>query len=369
MRRKKSVILVILLLTGLLSGCTGAGTAPTQTAEPTGIPPENNPVPTSTEAASYFETTIEQPIPVIFSHDGAPDDITTMVYIAKHPKVDLLGVIQSYGEQHPVESLEEWQVFLYDVLDVDDVPIGLGSEETVDPAQNEFPASWRTVADDFWGLPLPSASEEYSYEDGADLIIRLVKDSPEKVVILVTGAQTDMALALQKDPSIAQNISQIVIMGGAFNRGGNLHEFPGYENNRAAEWNIYVDPMAAKQVFNSGIPLSIVSLDGSDDFLIGRDDYNKIASSDDPALKLLARLWDNNFRSWGGDFKIWDIVAGVAMTNPGHFTWTYDGVDVVAEQGDTHGQTFRLDNTAKHTRFTTLTSYVRVRESIFEVLK
>ena len=369
MRRKRLVILVFILLTGLLSGCAAAETAPTQTAEPTEIPPDASSIPTQTDVASYFETKIEQPIPVIFSHDGAPDDITTLVYIAKHPQVDLLGVIQSYGEQHPAESLEEWQVFLYDVLDEDDVPIGLGSEETVDPAQNEFPASWRTGADNFWGLPLPSASEEYSHDKGADLIIRLVKDSPEKVVMLVTGAQTDMALALQKDPSIAENISQIVIMGGAFNRGGNLHEFPGYENNQAAEWNIYVDPLAAKEVFNSGIPLSIVSLDGSDDFLIGREDYDKITSSDDPALQLLARLWENNFRSWNGDFKIWDIVAGVAMTDPEHFTWTYDGVDVIVQQGDTHGQTIRLNNVAKHTRFTAITSYVRVRESIFEVLK
>ncbi len=157
-------------------------------------------------------------------------------------------------------------------------------------------------------------------------------------------------------------------MGGAFNRDGNLHEFPGYEHNHVAEWNIYVDPLAAKEVFLSGIPLSIVSLDGSDDFVITRDDHARISESSEPEIQLLSDLWEQNFRTWNGDFKIWDIVAAVALTNPEHFSWTYDGVDAVVEQGNTHGQTIRLDNAAKHTRFTAITSFVNVREAVFAIL-
>jgi len=343
--------------------------APGATAVVSEPAPDATPRPTVTPEIQYFDDDSESPLPVIFSHDGAPDDVATLVYISKHPRVKLLGVIQSYGEQHPQKSLQEWQIFLYDVLDLDEVPIGVGAEDPLDPARNEFPAGWRNGADNFWGVSLPAASQDYNAENGADLILRLVNESPEKVVILVTGAQTDLALALQQDPGIADNIAQVVIMGGAFNRGGNLNESPGYENNHVAEWNIFVDPLAAKQVFNSGIPLSIVSLDGSDDFIISQEDYDKIAGSDDPALQLLERSWRQNFNNWGGDFKIWDIVAGVAMTNPGYFTWTYDGVDVIADPGDTHGQTIRLDNSAKNTRFTAITSYVGVRKTIFDILK
>jgi len=363
-----SSLFMLSVMVGCMSGIDER--AVEETSEPV-EPKETQEVPptatTEVEEVSIFAETLDEKIPLIFSHDGAPDDIATLIYIAKHPMIDLIGVIQSYGEQHPKNSLEAWQVFLYDVIDYDDALIGVGSEDSIDPEQNEFPEGWREGADNFWGRDLPEASETYSSSDGVDLMINLIKGSPEKVTVLVTGAQTDMALALQKDASIGDNISQIVIMGGAFDVGGNLYESSGYEGNDVAEWNIYVDPLAAKIVFNSGVPLSVVSLDGSDNFTISKDDQNKIKDSNDPAIAMLSGLWEQIFIWWNGDFKIWDIVAGVALTNPEHFEWTYDGVDVIAEPGSTHGQTIRLNNGSEITRFTSGTDYEEVRASIFEV--
>ena len=314
MKKMAMVWLISLFLLNMLTGCGGPSdepvleeipeVPPVVTEEESEGEPEEETI--DDEAGLIFSESNTGTIPLIYSHDGAPDDIATLVYIAKHPDIELLGVIQSYGEQHPGQSLEEWQIFLYDVLDYDQAAIGVGAEESLDPAHNEFPGGWRSGADNFWGVSLPAALQAYQAEKGADLIIDLVKNSEEKVTILVTGAQTDMALAIQKDASIAENISQIVIMGGAFNVGGNLYD--GY--NDVAEWNIYADPLAAKVVFNSGIPLSIVSLDGSDNFVISRADYDKIKDSEDPALMVLSDLWEFNFQSWDGDFKIWDIVAG-----------------------------------------------------------
>lgn len=361
MKRTVIVCLISLLLLSLLSACAGDSveSASEDTIESTLIAVED------VKEDVDFSGEVEGIIQLIYSHDGAPDDIATLVYITKHPNIELLGVIQSYGEQHPGQSLEEWQVFLYDVIDYDQAVFGVGAEESLDPQHNEFPSGWRSGADEFWWLDLPETSQEYPVENGADLIIDLVKNSEEKVTILVTGAQTDVALAIQQDASIAENISQIVIMGGAFNVDGNL--FDGY--NSVAEWNIYVDPLAAKVVFNSGIPLSIVSLDGSDSFEINRIDHANISSSTDPALVLLSQLWENSFQSWGGNFKIWDIVAAVALTNPEYFTWTYDGVDVNAEPGETHGQTFVLNNDSLITRYTADTDYKSVREAIFDVFE
>jgi inosine-uridine nucleoside N-ribohydrolase len=329
-------------------------------------------LPTSTtdHKEEIFTNTLNEKIPLIFSHDGAPDDIATLVYIARHPYIELIGVIQSYGEQHPTKSIGEWQIFLYDVIDYDEAAIAVGSETPVDPNPNEFPAGWRSGADNFWGLDLPEKVGDYDAAVGHELIIDLVKNSPEKVTILVTGAQTDMALALQEDASITDNLSQIVIMGGAFNVGGNLYESAGNDNNDVAEWNIFVDPLAAKIVFNSGVPLSIVPLDGSDDFVIKSIHHVKIRDSDDPALEVLSQLWEQQLNWWGGGgFKIWDIVAAAAVTNPEYFTWTYDGVDVIAEAGELHGQTIILNNGSEITRFASNTDYTKVREKIFEVFQ
>ena len=364
MKKTAILYLISLFLLSLMAACGGQSEEMVVVEDKVELTQEPAiSAPDEEEADQAIPEELEESIPLIYSHDGAPDDVATLVYLAKHPNIELLGVIQSYGEQHPNQSLDEWQIFLYDVLDYDQAVIGVGAEESLDPEHNEFPSGWRSGADNFWGVGLPEASQAYQAENGADLIIDLVNNSEEKVTILVTGAQTDMALALRQDPSIAENIIQIVIMGGAFNVEGNLYD--GY--NDVAEWNIYVDPLAAKEVFNSGIPLSIVSLDGSDDFVITRKDHGKIYSSKDPALMLLSESWENNFQSWGGDFKIWDIIAGVALTDPQLFTWTYDGVDVNAEAGPTHGQTITLNNGSDVTRFASDTDYEGVRTAIFDI--
>ncbi len=307
-------------------------------------------------------------IPLIFSHDGAPDDITTMAYIAKHPRINLLGVINSYGEQHPSRSADEWARFMYEIIDIDEVPLAVGSETSLDPAQNEFPASWREGADDFWGINLPSGSGDYTFADGADLIISLVHGSSQPVTVLITGAHTDMALALRKDPGIAKNINRIVIMGGAFNVDGNLNEASGTPNNKVAEWNIYVDALAAREVFNSGIPLSVISLDGSDNFVITRDDINRIQDHNDSIVAVVNEMWEWSFMVWGGDFKIWDIVAAVALTNPELITWSNYYLDVITEPGSAHGQTITLDENPNPSGFSASTDFDRVKNQVMEIL-
>lgn len=363
------ITLLFLCFTFMLTSCFQSQENSTQ------IQPETptSPIHQSTQTNEAIEESdpilfTGKKIPLIYSHDGAPDDIATLVYLSKHPGINLIGVIQSYGEQHPSKSLDEWQIFLYDVIDYDSAPIGVGSEESVDPAHNEFPSSWRTNADKFWGQDLPEPSGKFPSEDGVDLLIELIQNSSEKVTLLVTGAQTDVALALEKDPSIKNNIEQIVIMGGAFNVDGNLGQPLSETRNNTAEWNIFADPLAAQIVFTSGVHLSIVPLDGSDDFTISRIDHAKIHDSEDYAVSLLADFWEDIFSWWGGNFQIWDIVAAIALTNPEHFEWTYDGVDVITEPGSNHGQTFQLKNNSEITRFATDTDYSAVRKTLFAVL-
>jgi purine nucleosidase/pyrimidine-specific ribonucleoside hydrolase len=368
MKRSILIITYALIIFGMILGCAKAEPVPVvdSQSEPAKKPEVIEPVESEEEPA--FAQSSGSKIPLIFSHDGAPDDIAALVYITKHPDINLLGVVNSYGEQHPATSADAWQRFLYDVIDYDTAAFGVGAEKSLDPAQNQFPSGWRDGADNFWGLTLPAASEKYSSTDGADLIIDLAKKSPEKVTILITGAHTDMALALQKDASIAENIAGIVVMGGAFNVGGNLYESSGFEGNRVAEWNIFVDPLAAKEVFTSGIPVTVVSLDGSDDFVINQIDISRIKGNSDPALSLLTEMWEGSYSSWNGNFKIWDIVAAVALTNPEHFTWVKDGLDVIAEPGSTHGQTIALNNGSEITSYTGDADFGDVKDTVFDVI-
>ncbi len=375
MKRISIFILGVLILFSTLISCTKQQPVPEDEAVSEVDEVHASPSPQLDPVEASEDTPTEQPavsgerIPLILSHDGAPDDIAAAAFIAKHPQIDIIGVINSYGEHHPSLSMDEWQRYLYEVIDKDSAAFGLGSEKSLDPQQNQFPSDWREEADDFWYVDLPPASEVYGSSEGADLIVELVQNSLNPVTILVLGGNTDLALALQQDPGIMDNISQVVVMGGAFNQEGNLYEAPGYEHNRAAEWNIYVDPLAASQVFTSGEKISVVPLDGSDDFYIDQNDLDLIRGRDDPILQVLDDLWSQQLEWWGGvAFKIWDIVAAVAVTNPEYFDWVEDGIDVETDPGSTHGKTFALNNGSQLTRFAVGADFAAVHENVFDIL-
>ena len=81
----------------------------------------------------------------------------------------------------------------------------------------------------------------------------------------LSGPLTNLAEALERQPSIAQSIQEIVIMGGgAIQVPGNLGDGGLFQtNNKTAEWNIFVDPFAARIVFHSHIPIVLVPLDAT----------------------------------------------------------------------------------------------------------
>ncbi len=294
---------------------------------------------------------MDQRIPVIFSHDGALDDIAALLYLSKNPEIEIIGVVNSYGEQNPRESSQEWAAYLYEVLDLDNVPLAVGSETPLDPNGYEFPEGWRVAANNFWDVELPATNAAIDSREGSDLVIDLINSSPVKVTLLVTGAQTDIALALQKDPQIRNNIERIVIMGGAFYSKGNLSGNTGEASNDVAEWNIFVDALAAKQVFNSGIPLTIVPLDGSEDFWITRSIADQLSGSQDAVVQFLSQAWEKEFEIWGGDFLLWDILAAVAVTDPQYFTWENGNLDVISDVGRQHGQTVVIDQANENNEF------------------
>jgi inosine-uridine nucleoside N-ribohydrolase len=387
MNRNWKLFICTGLIFSILAGCTPtveeptAGNMPPLTTSeiqvetlPTSSPPqptEEEALPTSspqpTEVVFFAESSGK--IPVIYSHGGGPCDIGGMVFLTKHPNVDLIGLVLSRGEFHPEIAVDLWPVFLYDVLNSKDTAIALGSDARMDPNSHDFPEAWRPYADNFWGLALPEKITEYEPAVGHELIIDLVNNSPEKVTILAMASMIDIALALQQDPGIIDNISHVVIMGGAFTISGNLDDAPYPISNKAAEWNMWIDAQAAKYLFNSGVRLSIVPLDAIQ-YYLPEEDVNTINTINDPGVNYVAQMWNQQY-GWsdGAGFLIWDTITATAVTNPENFYWTYDGVDVITDPGDFQGQTIALNNGATHTRYATGADYDAILNQIFETFR
>lgn len=366
------LLIPTVLIFSLLAGCAttveepaAENKPPTATSE---MQVEDLPTTTPQSTEDIFQDPLGGRIPVIFSHGGAPCDIGGMVYLNKHPNVDLIGLVLSRGEIHPEIAVDLWPVFLYDVLNSKDTAIALGTDARMDPNSHEFPEAWRKSADNFWGLTLPAQVTEFEPALGPELIIELVNDSPDKVTLVAMASMIDIALALQEDPGIIDNISHVVIMGGAFNMRGNLDEGPDATSNEAAEWNMYIDSQAAKYVFNSGVPVSIIPLDAIQ-YYVQPDDLKSIQTIDDPGVKYVSEMWGKQFGWADGGFFIWDTITITAVTNPENFVWIYDGVDVITEPGDFQGQTIALNNGAQHTRFATDADYEAILNQLFKIFR
>ncbi len=110
------------------------------------------------------------------------------------------------------------------------------------------------------GVSLPEPAQPLAPAHAVDAIVDLVMQAPEgSVTLCALGPLTNVAMAMLKEPGLAQHLKEIVLMGGAIGL-GNV--------TPAAEFNIYVDPEAASVIFGSGVPLTMVGLDVTHQVLV-----------------------------------------------------------------------------------------------------
>jgi len=108
-------------------------------------------------------------------------------------------------------------------------------------------------ANGFGEIALPEPSLQACSLNAAELIVDLIHKHPGEITVVAVGPLTNIALALSLSPDIATLVKEVVVMGGAFHREGNVSEH--------AEANIWNDPHAAKQVFNADWSLTVHGLD------------------------------------------------------------------------------------------------------------
>ena len=130
---------------------------------------------------------------------------------------------------------------------------------------------------------LPSPAKTAESRHAVDLIIDLVRAHPGEITLLPLGPLTNIARVLLKRPDLAEQIPEIILMGGSI-EGGNA--------TPAAEANIYNDPEAAKIVFESGIPITMVGLGATHQTLLTRSHTAALAESQSPIARYVARLAD-----------------------------------------------------------------------------
>src|SRR5207244_9058947 len=122
-------------------------------------------------------------------------------------------------------------------------------------------------------VELPASKCKVDSRFGPDLIIQLVHAAPHEITFVPVGPLTNIALAVEKDPSIVPLVKEVILMGGSIS-GGNV--------NAAAEANIYNDPEAAQIVFQAGWPVTMVGLEVGDKALLTQKYLDQLGQTHGP---------------------------------------------------------------------------------------
>jgi inosine-uridine nucleoside N-ribohydrolase len=292
--------------------------------------------------------------PLIVDDDGSQDGLAALAYMLANPKFDVKAITMSHGVARPEsQSFQTGLKRMLGFLNATDIPVGIGSSTPLS-GNNAFPAFIRNDADKFYApfVTLPDDVPVIKFQSAAELLVQTIKNSPEPVAILATGSMTNIAQALRIDPSIIDNIAVVQIMGGAVYVPGNLSFLPEppYSTNRVAEFNMWLDPVASKEVFEAGekgLKIQLTSLDATNQVAFTRDDYQAWLATGTPESELAAELLDYSLVVVGGDanpYAFWDMVAAINLSEPDFSPEVplYIKIDTESAPGESQGQTVTI---------------------------
>lgn len=296
------------------------------------------------------------PAPLIFDDDGSQDGMTALAYMLANPKFDIQAITIAQGIARP-------EIFAGNVermlgrLNVTDIPIGIGRSDPL-AGDNIFPDFIRDGSDAFWApfVTLPDTAPPVPTRSAAELIIETIKQSSEPVSILATGPLTNIAEALRIDRSIIDNIKIVQIMGGAVFVPGNLSVLPEppFSTNSTAEFNIWVDPTAAQEVFDAsadGLKIQLTPLDATNQVEFSRADQQAWLTTGTPESLLAAELLDfalTVIQSDNDPNPVWDLVAAINLSEPDFSLETplFLEVDTTTAPGASQGRTLAIPGKA-----------------------
>jgi len=285
-------------------------------------------------AASLVYTDNQEIMRVIVDIDAACDDWQALLYLLKHPNVQVLGIGVSCGVSY-VDTGVINTLSILEYLGVYDIPVAAGKETPL-VGDHAFPTPWRDASYNFYGLDLPTTTLQPSPLTASDLFISLIESEQGNVTLIGLGPLTNVAIALETEPSIKSKIDAILIMGGTIEAPGNVgleSDIPNY----VAEWNLWVDPYAADIVFNSGLPIRMIGLDASNYVPQTQDFRDRLESvMKTPAAYLLHDMIEVGI-------YFWDDLTAVSLTNPEVVTFEPHYIEIVLDVENHEGQTNSTD--------------------------
>lgn len=266
--------------------------------------------------------------PIMMDVDTGVDDAAAIAY-ALGVEADLVGITTVAGNVG-IDNTTGNTLKVLSLLGGQDVPVFRGATQPL--VATYVDASHVHGGNGLGGATLPEAEAEEADLTAPEAIIAMAEEFAGELVLVAVGPWTNIAMALNLRPDLTQLVRRIVVMGGAFFNPGNITPH--------AEYNVYTDPHAARQVLSADWQEIIaVGLDVTHHCAITRNMWDAIPADAEGAAWLMKAIVERTYteRVRSGFFLHDPLAMAVALDDSLVETERY-AVDVVTD-GDERGKT------------------------------
>ncbi|MCY3835679.1 MAG: nucleoside hydrolase [Anaerolineaceae bacterium] len=315
------------------------------------------------------ETTDDSAIPVLIDTDPGMDDSLAIITALKSPLLRVVGISAVSGNLPAARCYQNIHTILH-LMGRADIPTAQGASVTLSRELANDPYSHGEDGLGETGLapaPLPAAIDYApSFIAGQ---VRAASAKGQPLTLLAFGPLTNIALAWMEEPRLPQLVERLIIIGGAF---GLQREAALYAtgDNPVSEWNVYVDPEAARRVFHAGFALTAVGLDVAThrDLRLLPEDEAALRASSLPEARHAAGILDYVL---GRGFKTYnffiDSCAVVAAAQPALIETVCLHCDVETQGELTRGMT--VTDVRNHFRWQELPLIAAAKDADFPRLR
>lgn len=271
------------------------------------------------------------PQKIIIDTDPGIDDAMAIFFAFLSSGVEVVGLTTVFGNV-TVEIATRNALVLAE-LAKQDIPVAKGAATPLVQVPNKV-SEHVHGREGFGNMAARIPKGKAINETAAEFICRAINENPGEITLCPIGPLTNIALALELDPTITQKVKSVVIMGGAIAR-GNVTEF--------AEANIWNDPHAADAVFAADWDVVMVGLDVTHQVACGTADFARTARGAPVLGSFLAEATEFYLEFYESIYgkpecHLHDPAAVIAITDPQLFTIENHALAVILE-GERIGQT------------------------------
>jgi len=259
---------------------------------------------------------------IILDTDPGIDDALAIFLALASPEVQLEAITTVSGNVH-VDLTTRNTLSLLELAGRADIPVARGCTRPL--LRQPVEAAYVHGSNGLGEVELPTPRTSVVAQHATELIIEKILQAPGEITLVAIGPLTNVALALRREPRIAQAVREVVIMGGALRVPGNT--------TPAAEFNILADPHAAHMTFHGGWPIRLVSLDVTNRTPLHREQVVQLAHNGHAVTRCMEQMIDYYFDVFAPAygvtaFAMHDPLCLAAAFQPEWITWEPAYVDV-----------------------------------------